>query len=96
MNASFIVAIITMWVTLPGWIINPSSIDFVEALGREPVFEGESSLNEDEVNLWLFWVENDFLPGNSELAFLASFSEEVLTTFTNLKNQHNKLREKLL
>ena len=84
MNASFIVAIITTWGALLGWIINhyltakrdrsnqklavhlkyierqleelygplafliieknQSSVDFVQALGREPVFEGENSL----------------------------------------------------
>jgi hypothetical protein len=125
---------------------NQSSIDFVEALGREPVFEGENALNAKEVDLWLFWVEKDFLPGNeemrkllmtkthlieggkmptsyleflnyhnswkmrhllwkekgvkyiwrSEVSFPTSFSEEVLNTFMTLKNQHNKLREKLL
>lgn len=186
MNASFIVAIITTWIALLGWIINhfltarrekynqrlavhlkyverqleelygplafllieknQSSIDFVEALGREPVFEGENSLKDDELDLWLFWVEKDFLPGTeemrnllmtkthlivgskmptsyleflnyhnswkmrhllwqekgikyiwrSEMGFPVSFSEEVLKTFTNLKNQHNKLQEKLL
>lgn len=186
MNVSFIVAIITTWIALFGWIINhfltarrernnqrlavhlkyverqleelygplafliieknQSSIDFVEALGREPVFEGENSLDDNEVDLWLFWVEKNFLPGNeemrhllmtkthliagakmptsfleflnyhnswkirhllwqekgvkyilrSEMSFPTSFSEEILNTFTALKNQHNKLREKLL
>jgi hypothetical protein len=44
-----------------------AAMDFVEALGREPVFEGKNALNEDEVKLWLLWVEDNFLPRNEAI-----------------------------
>lgn len=119
--------------------------DFVEALGREPVFEGEGVLSQEEVKLWLFWVEHDFMPRNekiqqllmskahliegdkvpvsfveylqyynswrmshlrwkkeeinymwrSKAAWPASFTEEVLRTFKELKAQHNKIAKKI-
>jgi hypothetical protein len=55
-----------------------AAMDVVEALGREPVFGArENSLNEKEVTLWLFWVENDFLPRNERI-------QQLLMTKTHL------------
>jgi len=41
--------------------------DLLDVLGRDIVFEGDTPLPEDELKIWLFWVENDFLPRNRKI-----------------------------
>lgn len=31
------------------------------------LIEGAGALSEDEVKLWLFWVEHDFMPRNEKI-----------------------------
>lgn len=46
--------------------------DLLEKLGREHVFM-QHELPKEELNLWLFWVDHDFMPRNSAIeALLAS------------------------
>jgi hypothetical protein len=54
-----------------------ASIDFVDALGREPFFEGEHALDKEEVKLWLLWTEHNFLPHNEKI-------QQLLMTKTHL------------
>ena len=51
--------------------------DLLEMLGRNYVFLEDESLPEDELKLWLFWVENDLLPRNEMI-------KELLMTKTHL------------
>lgn len=51
--------------------------DLLETLGRDYVFDEKDSLAEDELKLWLFWVENDFLPRNEKI-------QQLLMTKTHL------------
>ena len=51
--------------------------DLTETLGRGFVFIEDRDLPEDELNTWLFWVENDFFPRNEKI-------KELLTTKTHL------------
>ena len=52
-------------------------IDLLETLVRNYVFLKDESLPEDELKLWLFWIENDFLPRNGRI-------KELLMTKTHL------------
>ena len=44
--------------------------DLLEALGRTYVFEANAPLPEDELRIWLFWTEFDFLPRNAKIKAL--------------------------
>lgn len=42
-------------------------LDLLELLGRNHVFLRNKPLSEEELKLWLFWVENDFLLRNKKI-----------------------------
>ena len=41
--------------------------DLLESLGRNYVFVEGEDLPEDELETWLFWLDNSFLPANREI-----------------------------
>lgn len=41
--------------------------DLLATLKREQVFEEGKELSEDDLKVWLFWVENDILPRNDKI-----------------------------
>lgn len=47
-----------------------SIIDLLETLGRNYVFLKDEILPENELKLWLFWIENDFFPRNDNICKL--------------------------
>src|SRR5436190_6836310 len=46
--------------------------DLLAVLGRDYVFAGHRTLPEKELEVWLFWVENDFFPRNQKIKELLS------------------------
>jgi hypothetical protein len=44
--------------------------DLLEALGRNYVFPPNDHIEGDELNIWLFWVENDFFPRHQKIVDL--------------------------
>lgn len=46
--------------------------DFLAAVGWSQVFEIGDPLLENELKIWLFWVENDFFPRNQKIKELLS------------------------
>jgi hypothetical protein len=46
--------------------------ELLASLGRNYVFLADSPLPHDELNTWLFWIENDFLPRNERIKTLLS------------------------
>jgi hypothetical protein len=51
--------------------------DMLRSLGRTELFEQGRELTDDELKLWLFWIENDILPRNEKI-------KELLTSKTHL------------
>ena len=45
-------------------------VDLLETLGRGYVFAGDEPLPENELRIWLFWAETDFLPRNENIKHL--------------------------
>lgn len=41
--------------------------DLLETLGRDSVFVKGQELTDDELKVWLFWVENDIFPRNDKI-----------------------------
>lgn len=52
--------------------------EFCDSLGRGIVFEGEGRLNEEEMRLWLFWVDNEFMPRNAAIQTLLSSNAHLI------------------
>lgn len=49
--------------------------DLVETLGRSYVFMDDREISEEDLELWLFWVDNDLMPRNAAIqSLLASQS----------------------
>jgi hypothetical protein len=46
--------------------------NLLETLGRDIVFDNDHPLPASELKIWLFWVENDFLPRNRQIKELIS------------------------
>lgn len=44
--------------------------DLLDVLNRDAVFVGSKPLTPDELQAWLFWVDNDFLPRNRQIQLL--------------------------
>ncbi|WP_433919514.1 hypothetical protein OIE50_33650 [Streptomyces canus] len=61
--------------------------DFCDTLGREVVFEGPGALTEEEIDLWLFWVDNEFIPRNSAIQILLS-SKAHLVVGNSMPDSH--------
>jgi hypothetical protein len=51
--------------------------DLLRTLGRTALFQEGKELDEDELKLWLFWIENDIFPRNDKI-------KDLLTTKTHL------------
>jgi hypothetical protein len=51
--------------------------DLLTTLGRDEVFEPGKELSEDDLKVWLFWVDNDILPRNDKV-------KDLLTSKTHL------------
>jgi hypothetical protein len=51
--------------------------DLLATLGRETVFVPGQELTEDELKVWLFWIENDIFPRNDKI-------QELMTGKTHL------------
>lgn len=41
--------------------------DLLDSLGRRHVFDGDRPLPPDELQTWMFWLENAFLPSNRQI-----------------------------
>ena len=41
--------------------------DLMEVLGRDYVFDENDFISEEDLKIWLFWVENDFFPRNEKI-----------------------------
>lgn len=46
--------------------------DLLNQLGRDYIFPEGQSLSKDDLETWIFWVENDFLPRNSKILDIIS------------------------
>ena len=49
-----------------------SFLDLLDTLGRKSVFRGNDELPQDELELWLFWVDHEFIPRNIAIKDLLS------------------------
>ena len=56
--------------------------DLLTTLGREQVFQENSDLSSDEQSLWLFWVDNDFMPRNEAIQHLLSCNAHLIDNET--------------
>lgn len=79
--------------------------NFRDTLGREHVFrkfeefnEKELPLNEEELGLWLFWVDHEFMPRNEEIQRLLSSKTHLIAgrrmpeSFMKFIEHHNSWR----
>ena len=69
--------------------------DLIATLGRNFIFVEGYDLPENELSLWLFWVENDFFPRNEKIKALISSKthliegEKVPESFLAVIERHN-------
>lgn len=49
-----------------------SYTDILNVLGRDSVFVEDKELSADELEVWLFWIENDIFPRNERIQILLS------------------------
>lgn len=69
--------------------------DLIATLGRNVIFPEGYDLPENELALWLFWVENDFFPRNEKVKALISSKthliegEKVPESFLAVVERHN-------
>jgi hypothetical protein len=69
--------------------------DLIATLGRNFIFVEGYDLPENELSLWLFWVENDFFPRNEKIKALISSKthliegEKVPESFLTVVERHN-------
>ena len=52
--------------------------ELLDTLGRTYVFDSRSHISEDDLKMWLFWVDNDFLPRNQKIKDLLSQKTHLL------------------
>src|ERR1035438_8400772 len=55
-----------------------SFIDLLETLGRKYVFINDRELPQDELELWLFWVDHEFIPRNIAVKGLLSAHTDLI------------------
>lgn len=69
--------------------------DLLETLGRDYVFDETDSLTDDELKLWLFWVEHEFFPRNDKIQQLLMFKTHLIegskvpASFLKFLEHHN-------
>jgi hypothetical protein len=72
--------------------------DFCGTLGRNVVFTGEGSLTPDELQLWLFWVDHEFMPRNEAIQSLLSSKAHLIVgdrmpeSYLQFVDHHNSWR----
>ncbi|WP_327351055.1 hypothetical protein [Streptomyces sp. NBC_01304] len=72
--------------------------DFCDTLGRSVVFEGDDSLTPEQLELWLFWVDHEFLPHNKAVQDLLSAKAHLIVgaripdSFMAFIDYHNSWR----
>jgi len=52
--------------------------DLLSTLGRDQVFQSNAQLSTQERELWLFWVDNDFMPRNEAVQRLLSSNAHLI------------------
>lgn len=69
--------------------------DLLEALGRNFVFFENKPLSEKDLEIWLFWTENDFFPRNEKIKYIIEGkthlidNEKVPESWLAFLNHHN-------
>lgn len=71
--------------------------DLLQGLGRPYVFRSEQ-LPDDELKLWLFWVDHDFMPRNDKIQTILSTNSHLITghelpeSYIRFLDHHNSWR----
>lgn len=69
--------------------------DLMEALGRDYIFDENDFISEEDLKVWLFWVENDFFPRNEKIQQLIMAKTHLIqgdkmsTSFLRFLEHHN-------
>lgn len=72
--------------------------DLLQSLGRSYVFRGDEQLPDDELRLWLFWVDHDFMPRNDKIQSVLSMNSHLITgqelpeSYIRFLDHHNSWR----
>jgi hypothetical protein len=52
--------------------------DVWEKFGGQAIFTGDRELSQEELDLWLFWVDNEFIPRNTKIEQLLSANTHLI------------------
>ena len=69
--------------------------ELLSSLGREYIFDAEDRISPEDLKLWLFWAENDFLPRNLRIKTLLSekthllYGSKMTNSYIEFLNHHN-------
>jgi hypothetical protein len=72
--------------------------DLRNTLGPTSIFGGDRTLTDDELQLWLFWVDQDFMPRNTTIQQLLSTNAHLIEggempeSYRNFLDHHNNWR----
>ena len=69
--------------------------ELLDALGRDYIFDSNDKISAEDLKLWLFWAENDFMPRNLRIKTLLSekthllYDSEMVASYLQFLNHHN-------
>jgi hypothetical protein len=69
--------------------------ELLDALGRRYVFDSNDKISAEDLKLWLFWAENDFMPRNLTIKTLLSqkthllYDSKMVASYLQFLNHHN-------
>ena len=69
--------------------------ELLESLGRNFIFDKNDRISAEDLTLWLFWAENDFIPRNLKIKTLLSekthllYGSKMLDSYLEFLNHHN-------
>lgn len=69
--------------------------ELLHALGRDYIFDADDTISDEDLKLWLFWAENDFLPRNLRIKTLLSekshllFDSKMIDSYLSFLHHHN-------
>ena len=72
-----------------------SFLDLLDKLGRSYVFRNDEELQPDDLELWLFWVDHEFIPRNIAIKNLLSsrthlvFGNKLPSSYIRFLDHHN-------
>jgi hypothetical protein len=69
--------------------------ELIDSLGRTYVFDENDQITKEDLKLWMFWAENDFIPRNFQIKTLLSqkthllYNSEMVDSYLKFLSHHN-------